>query len=48
MGAYACGAYAFGNCACKYVKEHPRISPLRNFKFSGANILNNLRHGQVI
>ena len=27
----------FPKCMCnQYVKEHPRISPLRNFKFSGA------------
>ena len=29
----------FSKCKlCQHVKEHPRISPLRNFKFSGAKV----------
>ncbi len=39
----------YSECKCnQYVKQRQRISTLRNFKFSGANILNNLRHRQVI
>ena len=26
MGACTCGAYAFGSCVCKHVKEHRRLS----------------------
>ena len=49
MGACARGAYALRGCVyVKHVKERQRISPLRFFKFSGANFLNNLRHRQVI
>lgn len=37
MCVYVKNADLFSKCKlCQHVKEHPRISPLRNFKFSGA------------
>ena len=36
MGACACGAYAFGSCVCKHVKEHPQI--LRCCRLASANL----------
>ena len=36
MGACACGAYAFGNCVCKHVKEHSQI--LRCCRFASAKL----------
>ena len=37
MGACACGAYAFGNYVCKYIKEHSQI--LRCCRFASAKLV---------